>query len=112
MPDTETPAGPEEITPPPDLRPRVPLNGKAVRLDQLAAEVGAALTASETEVVVADPEATVTTTQLRAAIAKHVPIAAADPIAVMVAEVEKATTVAGIKAALVKGLPLALRHGR
>ena len=58
-----------------DTRTRVALDGKAVRLDQLAAEVGAALCASDTEVVLSDPAATVTSAQLQAAVQAH----SADP---------------------------------
>jgi hypothetical protein len=58
-----------------DTRPRVALGGKAVVLCQLAAEVGAALTANDDEVVVADPAAAVTQQQLATAVANHV----ADP---------------------------------
>jgi hypothetical protein len=56
-----------------DTRPRVPLNGRTINLAQLAAEIGTALTASETEVVVADETATVTAEQLQAALDAHVP---------------------------------------
>jgi hypothetical protein len=56
-----------------DTRTRVPLNGKAVRLDQLAVEVGAALVASDTEVVVADPASTVTAAEVQSALDAHVP---------------------------------------
>jgi hypothetical protein len=50
-----------------DTRTRVPLN-KAVDLAQLAAEVGAALTASDSEVVAADPTAKVDARALAAAV--------------------------------------------
>jgi hypothetical protein len=56
-----------------DTRTRVPLNGKTVNLAQLAAEVGAALTASDTEVVVADEKAKITAAQLKAAVEAHKP---------------------------------------
>lgn len=56
-----------------DTRPRAALNGKRVNLPQLADEIGAALCASETEVVVADPEAKVTKAALARAIAAHTP---------------------------------------
>lgn len=55
-----------------DTRTRVPLT-KPVDLAQLAAEVGAALSASDTEVVVADLDATVTAQALSAALAAHTP---------------------------------------
>jgi hypothetical protein len=61
-----------------DTRPRVPLNGKQVLLEQLAAEVGTALVASDTEVVVADPESTVTAAALKAALDAHTPAAPVD----------------------------------
>lgn len=56
----------------PDTRPRVALN-KPVNLSQLAAEVGAALTASDTEVAVADPASKVTQAALEKAVAAHTP---------------------------------------
>lgn len=56
-----------------DTRPRVSLNGKTVRLDQLAAEVKAGLTASDTEVVIAEDKSPVTVEALRAAVDAHVP---------------------------------------
>jgi hypothetical protein len=62
-----------------DTRPRIPLNGKAIDLAQLSAEVGAALTASETEVVVADEDSTVTESALQAALDAHVPAPTATP---------------------------------
>lgn len=83
-----------------DTRARVPLNGKTVLLDQLAAEVGAALTASDTEVVVVDPTAKVTAAQLRNALAGHVPSPPPDPDAEFRAAVEAATTISALKAAL------------
>lgn len=58
---------------PADTRTRVPLNDRTVDLAQLAQEVGAALTASETEVVVADADANVTAAQLAAALHAHTP---------------------------------------
>jgi hypothetical protein len=61
-----------------DTRPRVPLNGKTVNLAQLAAEVGAALTASDTEVVVADDTASVTASALKTALDAHTPTPAVD----------------------------------
>lgn len=57
-----------------DTRPRV-ANTKQVNLAQLAVEVGAALCASDSEVVVAHEDSPVTAQQLEAAIAAHV----ADP---------------------------------
>lgn len=84
----------------PDTRPRVPLNGKTVRLEQLAAEVGAALSADAEVVVVADPAATVTAAQLRAAVDAHTPAPPADPDAEFRAAVENATTLAALKAAI------------
>lgn len=63
-----------------DTRTRVPLNGKAVDLAQLATEVGTDLVASDTEVVVASEDSTVTAAQLKAAVDAHVvPAAPADP---------------------------------
>ncbi len=56
-----------------DPRVRVPLNGKAVNLAQLATEVGTALTASDTEVVVVDPKSTVTAAALSKALVAHTP---------------------------------------
>lgn len=56
-----------------DNRVRVPLNGKMVRLDQLAAEVGADLSVSDTEVVVTDEDSTVTAAGLSAALDSHAP---------------------------------------
>lgn len=58
----------------PDTRPRVALNGKPIRLDQLAAEVGANLSSSATDLVVADEDASVTTAALQAALDQHVPV--------------------------------------
>jgi hypothetical protein len=54
-----------------DTRPRVPLNGKAINLAQLSKEVGAALSASDTEVVVADANSTITASALSKALAAH-----------------------------------------
>jgi hypothetical protein len=62
-----------------DTRARVPLNGKNVDLEQLAQEVGTPLTASDTEVVVADPDSTVTASALQKALNAHVPAPAATP---------------------------------
>lgn len=56
-----------------DRRPRVPLNGRPINIDQLAAEVGDALTASTSEVVLADPASQVTAVELAAAVAAHTP---------------------------------------
>lgn len=83
-----------------DARPRIPLNGKAVNLEQLAAEVGTALTASQTEVVVADLESPVTTDVLQAALDAHAPVPVPDPDAEFRAAVEAATTLSALKAAL------------
>lgn len=55
-----------------DTRTRVPLT-KAIDLAQLAAEVNAALTASDAEVVVTDPDSAVTASALSAAIEAHIP---------------------------------------
>lgn len=55
-----------------DNRPRVKLNGKAINLTQLSEEVGTALSSSETEVVVADSDSTVTQADLQAAVNRHV----------------------------------------
>lgn len=84
-----------------DPRVRVPLNGKRVDLEQLTAEVGTALCASPDEVVVADPAAKVTGTQLAAAVKAHVPPPVVDPDAAFVAAVEAATSLAALKAAIV-----------
>jgi hypothetical protein len=70
-----------------DTRPRVPLNGKAVDLAQLAVEVGAALSASDTEVVVADEKTSVSAEALQAALDAHVPAPPADPDADLAARV-------------------------
>lgn len=56
-----------------DTRPRVQLDGKVIDLALLAEEVGADLTASDAEVVVAHETADVTVEQLAAAVARHVP---------------------------------------
>jgi hypothetical protein len=63
-----------------DTRTRVPLNGKRIDLAQLATEVGAALTASETEVVVTDPGAKVTQVTLSKAVAAHTPPVRRQPV--------------------------------
>lgn len=55
-----------------DTRTRVPLT-KPVDLAQLAAEVGAALSASEDDLVVADADAPVTPEALSAALDAHTP---------------------------------------
>lgn len=56
-----------------DNRPRANLNGKAINLAQLDAELGnVGLCASATEVVAAE-RASVTKTQLELAVAAHVP---------------------------------------
>jgi hypothetical protein len=57
-----------------DARPRVPLNGKMVNLAQLSAEVGTALSGSDSEVVIADPDSPITAAQLQAALAAHIPL--------------------------------------
>lgn len=62
-----------------DTRVRVPLN-KGVDLAQLADEIGVPLTASETEVVVADPAAKVTAAALTKALAAHTPAPPAAPV--------------------------------
>lgn len=91
-----------------DTRPRVPLT-KPVNLAQLAAEVGASLTASDTEVVVADPDSAVTTAQLKAAVDAHTPAPQPDPDAELVAAITAATSLAQLKDALVgKGRPAAV----
>jgi hypothetical protein len=61
-----------------DTRTRVPLNGKAVDLAQLAAEVGVPLTASDSEVVVADSKSTVTAAVLKTALDAHTPVPPVD----------------------------------
>lgn len=92
-----------------DTRTRVPLNGKVVDLTQLTVEVGAALTASDTEVVVADPDSTVTAAQLRTALDAHTPAPDPDPDAELVAAITAATTLAQLKDALIgKGRPAAV----
>ncbi len=63
----------------PDTRARVAINGKAINLAQLAKEVGAALSASDVEVVVVDEKATVTAAALHRAVAAHAP-AAVQPV--------------------------------
>lgn len=55
-----------------DNRARVKLNGKKINLRQLSDEVGTALSSSETEVVVADSNSTVTQAELQAAVSAHV----------------------------------------
>lgn len=54
-----------------DNRPRVKLNGKTINLRQLSDEVGTALSASETEVVVSDSSSTLTQAELQAAVSSH-----------------------------------------
>jgi hypothetical protein len=71
-----------------DTRPRVPLNGKAIRLDQLAAEVGTPLSASDTEVVVTGEDSTVTATTLQAALDAHVPAPQVEPDADLAARIQ------------------------
>jgi hypothetical protein len=83
-----------------DTRARVPLDGKTIRLDQLAAEVGAALTGSDAEVVVADDDSTVTADALRAALDAHTPSPLPDPEADFRKAVEGATSLAALKDAL------------
>lgn len=56
-----------------DRRPRVPIGGKAVNLAQLADELGTALSASDTEIVVADPDTSVSAQQLQAGLSAHTP---------------------------------------
>lgn len=56
----------------PDTRTRVTLS-KPVNLSQLAQEVGTALTGDDTQIVVADPDATITTEALSSAVAAHTP---------------------------------------
>lgn len=63
-----------------DTRPRVPLNGKSVDLALLTEEVGAPLAASETEVVVADPDSDVTKAALAAAVKAHTPPPQVEPV--------------------------------
>lgn len=82
-----------------DTRPRVALT-KPVDLTLLADELGVPLTASEDEVVVADPASTVTAAQLQAAIDAHTPPAKADPDAEFRAALTAATTVAQLRDAL------------
>lgn len=92
-----------------DTRARAALNGKRIDLGQLAAEVGAALSASAAEVVVADPDSGVTATALKAAIDAHTPATKADPDAELVAAITAATTLAQLKDALIgKGRPAAV----
>jgi hypothetical protein len=75
-----------------DTRPRVPLNGKTINLGQLAAETGAALVASDTEVVVADESAPMTTAQLQSAVDAHTPAASPDPDADLAAAINAVDT--------------------
>lgn len=82
-----------------DTRARVALT-KNVDLDLLTAEVGAALCASETEVVVADADSPVTVEQLQTALDAHAAPAAVDHDAEFRKAVEGATDLAGLKAAL------------
>jgi hypothetical protein len=79
-------------TPDTDDRPRVALNGKTINLAQLAGEVGVALTASEIEVVVADPESTVTAAALQAALDAHTPAPESDADADLVAAINAVDT--------------------
>jgi hypothetical protein len=83
-----------------DTRPRAALNGKKINLAQLAGEVGAALAASDTDVVVVDEDSTVTSDALQAAVDAHVPAAEPDPDAEFRKAVEAATTLDALKAAL------------
>jgi hypothetical protein len=71
-----------------DTRPRVPLNGRTINLAQLATEVGAPLTASGTEVVIADSESAVSAAQLQAALDAHVPAQPADANADLAARIQ------------------------
>lgn len=82
-----------------DTRPRVPLT-KRIDLEQLTTEVGAALTASDTDVVVADPDSLVTAAQLQAALDAHTPPTPVDHDRAFRAAVEGATTLAALKAAI------------
>lgn len=82
-----------------DTRTRIPLT-KPVDLAQLATEVGAALTASETELVVADPASEVTAAALKSALDAHTPAPKTDPEAEFRKALEAATTVAQIRDAL------------
>lgn len=82
-----------------DTRTRVPLT-KAVDLAQLAAEVGAALSSSADEVVVADPESKVTAAQLKTALDAHTPAAPVDHDKAFRDAVTAATTLDALKAAL------------
>jgi hypothetical protein len=83
-----------------DARARVKLDGKAINLAQLAQEVGAPLTGSAAEVVVADARSSVTAEELRVAVGAHVPAEPVDHDAEFRQAVEAATTIAGLKAAL------------
>lgn len=83
-----------------DTRPRAPLNGKSVRLCQLAAEVGTDLTASDTEVVVAAADSTVTQSALQKALDAHMPAPDVDHDADFRSAVDAATDLEGLKAAL------------
>lgn len=82
-----------------DTRPRIRLT-KPIDLAQLAAEVGTGLTASDTEVVVADPKSTVTAAQLKAAVDAHTPPAAVDHNKAFRDAVTAATSLDALKAAL------------
>jgi hypothetical protein len=72
----------------PDDRPRVPLAGKRIDLAQLAGEVGTPLVASDTEVVVADEDTTVTAAALQAALDAHVPATTPDADADLAARIQ------------------------
>jgi hypothetical protein len=76
----------------PDIRVRVPLNGKTINLAQLAAEVDADLSASDVEVVVADPVSTVTAAALRSAVEAHIPAPELDPDADLAAAIDAVDT--------------------
>jgi hypothetical protein len=82
-----------------DTRVRISRD-RPVRLDQLADEVGTALCASESEIVVADPDSPVTAAALRSALDAHTPVEDPDPAQEFADAVKAATTLDGLKAAL------------
>lgn len=87
-------------TPDTDPRPRVPIAGKKIDLDQLASEVGAALSASDTEIVVADEDSPVTQETLQAALNAHIAPAPVDHDKAFRDAVTAATNLDALKAAL------------
>lgn len=72
-----------------DTRVRIPLNGKKIDLDQLTTEVGAPLTASDTELVVANPDSQISPEVLSAKLAAHTPVPKKDPHVILLERIEK-----------------------